>query len=339
VFHSLSNVENRSIRGGVTANETPEYWGKENVNMSQQHHTIRFALAAVLLAGLHSADYAPAFARVQVAETEAPPAVSPRAFLPLVANMLPEPCMTTQSALPDPGLWSFVLNFNKVNTGLPLQGCLMYAEGVTNTRPTIQLFDCFVNDPSHVSFVIEGDRQFARFDGAGYAYCPTFDPPGGGSGTRRERKSLVAVVRPAKTDVARQNPLLFHPFSTTLSSKADIAYDMPVAPVVTGTSVGLVSHHQGTLGSIHSYTSTMGGTDTGWHVLSSDMRQIGNFLVLTHTISTEAGQVKQVFAGRDVLFNFNAITLTIGYNPQTNQYLKGDVDELILDPKRAGAGN
>lgn len=312
--------------------------------MFQRHQTARLLLLVALLIGLHGFNGSSLWARTGWADDAVPPAlpnasvspeaITPRAFLPLVANMLPASCTTTQPGVPEPGLWSFVLNFNSGNN---LQGCLMHAASLTSTRITIQHFDCFVNDPAHISFLEEDGRKFARFDGAGYVYCPGFDPPTTGTGVRRERKSLVAVARPAETNTPRQNPLLHHPYSTAAGSKSDVAYDMPVIPGASDVSVGLVSHHRIEINRTRTYTSATGGNHLGWNVLSSDMRSFGsNFLVLTHTINS---QTRQTFPATAILFNFDPITLTIGFNPETGAYLKGDLDEIILDPKRASAGN
>jgi hypothetical protein len=309
-----------------------------------RHQTARLSVSVALLIGLHGLHGSSLWAGTGWADDAVPPAVpnapaspeaiTPRAFLPIVANMLPASCTTTQPGVPEPGLWSFVLNFDASNN---LQGCLMYAASLTSTRLTIQFFDCFVNDPAHVSFLEEGGRQFARFDGAGYVHCPGFDPPTTGTGVRRERKSLVAVARSAETNTPRQNPLLHHPYSTTVGSKSDVAYDMPVIPGAGTASVGLVSHHLIAINLTKAYTSPTGGTHLGWNVLSSDMRVFGNnFLVLTHTINS---QTPQTFPATAILFNFDPMTLTIGFNPETGEYLKGDLDEIILDPKRASAGN
>jgi hypothetical protein len=245
------------------------------------------------------------------------PAPEARTLLTLVVNATLGPCHSSQPSLPPEGRWAFVLNFN---TNAPLQGCLIDRTVPGQTKTTI--VPCIVNDPQKVMFDAEGVRRFAMFDGGGAVLCPNFDPPGQ-NGVLREFKNMTAVARPAQTLSPRANPLLVHPAA---NGSADLAYRMPVS----GASVGLATQ----IGVTRSYTTPSGAQLGEWNVLYSEMTRQAPY-VLTHTINAGSAVT---FTPGVLLFNANAVTLTIGFDPARGDGFLGAIDEIILDPRSSVGG-
>ena len=147
-------------------------------------------------------------------------------------------------------------------------------------------------------------------------------------------ETLIAVARPSTGAGVRQNPLLFHPY--TPPNVPDVAWNMPllsdgatpVAAYQTSMRLGGQAKH---------FTSTLGVIAGGWNVVATDSRYRISDTVITHTVN---GLVTDVFTPTgDIFFNAAAVTLTIGYDPATQQYFYGDIDELILDPRAISGGN
>lgn len=255
-------------------------------------------------------------------------AVTVRAFAPLLTKPPPDACLTGQPSLPPPGLWSLVLNFNSAS---PLQGCLIVRSGNVITYGnvvTYTLVSCAVIGTNHVEFASDGERRFARFDGAGYVSCPNFDPPGTGKGNR-ERKNVIAVARIQANTGVRQNPLIHHPFGV---GTLDAAWNMPVLSN-TATSSAFETRLR-MLATTRTFTTTAGMPFGSWHVMEAETHLFAN-TVVTHTIN---GVVADVFTPIGAVdFNYDPVTVTAGYDPNSKTYFLGDIDELILDPK-AGKG-
>jgi hypothetical protein len=255
-----------------------------------------------------------------------PVQLSKRAFTPLLSKAPPDACLSAQPSVPPKGLWSFVVNFD---SAAPLLGCLIDFTGETLTYTTLA---CEVSNAQHVGFLESDSRKFARFDGQGSVLCPNFDPPGEKI-LLREKKTLIAVARPVSGAGARQNPLITHPFTPT--NLIDLTWSMPVLSSDTGSSVG----YQTTMrlgGQLKHFTSTVGLLPDEWNVVATDSKYDGfSKTVITHTIN---GLATDVFTPTgDIFFYAGPVTLTLGFDPSTQQYFLGDIDELILDP-RAGKG-
>lgn len=255
------------------------------------------------------------------------PPLTPRARLPLVIRPLSDACITTQPSTPPQGLWSFVLNFD---SAAPLHGCLI---DYTGTTITYTLVPCSVNSAQHVAFVADGARNVARFDGQGSVKCPNFDPPGVGV-MFRQRKTLLAVAKPLSGAGVRQNPLLFHPYTTT--TVPDAAWNLPI--VTDGPTPALAYETRLRLGGqLRTFTSTLGLSADAWNVVATDSQLRVTNTAVTHTIN---GIVTDVFTPTgDIFFNADSVTLTIAHDPGTLQYFQGDLDEIILDPRAISGGN
>ncbi len=265
-------------------------------------------------------------AHVVSAQRPLPPPLSKRAFAPLLTKAPPDACLSVQPSAPPKGLWSFVVNFD---SDAPLLGCLIDYTGDTLTYTTLA---CVASDPQHVTFLAGEARKFARFDGQGSVLCPSFDPPGEKI-LLREKKTLIAVARPVSGAGVRQNPLITHPYTPT--TLLDLTWSMPVLSDSTGSSVS----YQTTMrlgGQLKHFTSTVGLLPDAWNVVATDSKYDGfSKTVITHTIN---GVATDVFTPTgDIFFYAGPVTLTLGYDPSTQQYFLGDIDELILDP-RAGKG-
>jgi hypothetical protein len=255
------------------------------------------------------------------------PPLTPRVRLPLVIRPLQADCVTTQPSTPPAGLWSFVMNFD---SAAPLRGCLI---DYTGTTITYTLVTCAVNNPQHVAFFEEGARKGARFDGQGSISCPYFDPPGVAV-MFRQRKTFLAVVKPVSGAGLRQNPLLFHPY--TSPNEPDVAWSLPVLADAPAPAVA----YQSTMrigGQLKFFTTTVGLTIDAWNIVATDSRLRVSDTIVTHTVNTA---VTQVFTPTgDIFFNAAPVTISIAYDPGTQQYFKGDLDELILDPRAISGGN
>lgn len=260
------------------------------------------------------------------AQRPLPPPLSKRAFAPLLTKAPSDACRSKQPSVPPKGLWSFVVNFD---SDAPLQGCLIDFTGAVLTFTTLA---CEVSDSQHVTFLESDSRKFARFDGQGSVLCPNFDPPGDKI-LLREKKTLIAVARPVSGSGARQNPLITHPFTPT--ALLDLAWSMPILPNGNGISVG----YQTTMrigGQMKHFTSTIGLLPDSWNVMATDSKYDGfSQTVITHTINDVPTDVFTTTG--DIFFYAGPVTLTIAYDPTTQEYFLGDIDELILDP-RAGKG-